>query len=367
MTNQVLPQSMTGICIVPTRVSTPFRALNDARRALFYRGMQLTLGALLLGSAGCHEAAPDKVLVVYAAGPRELAESMCKDFEKQSGVTTRLFSATTGEIMAKLKAEEFQPQADVVVLAGQTAAQVLKEEDSLARLPKGDYLKLNPQWNDPEGYYAATGACALGLAVRKDHDRNALDWQEVFDGAISGNAMMPSPSQSGSSAEFVVSFHLDSPDKFWNGMRKIKSRGLQVSGPNNQALTSLILGAHEAVLGAADYLVFRQIEKGEPLAMIFPEPGCPLSLRPIGILRTSRHQQEAEQFVQFCFSRPTQERIAAEHLLPADPHVALSAVRQAGPTLHPLLVDVVEAKQAQHAALRKFRFEIEKGLGGVAE
>lgn len=150
--------------------------------------MQLTLGALLLGSAGCHQAAPDKVLVVYAAGPRELAESMCKDFEKQSGVTTRLFSATTGEIMAKLKAEEFQPQADVVILAGQTAAQVLKEEGSLARLPKGDYLKLNPQWNDPEGYYAATGACALGLAVRKNHDRNALDWQEVFDGAISGNA-----------------------------------------------------------------------------------------------------------------------------------------------------------------------------------
>ncbi|WP_075090472.1 substrate-binding domain-containing protein [Verrucomicrobium spinosum] len=112
--------------------------------------MQLTLGALLLGSAGCHQAAPDKVLVVYAAGPRELAESMCKDFEKQSGVTTRLFSATTGEIMAKLKAEEFQPQADVVILAGQTAAQVLKEEGSLARLPKGDYLKLNPQWNDPE-------------------------------------------------------------------------------------------------------------------------------------------------------------------------------------------------------------------------
>ncbi|TLD71309.1 extracellular solute-binding protein [Phragmitibacter flavus] len=326
------------------------------------RAAWLLLGASVIVLASCGERPAKNELVVYSAGPREMAESICKEFERRSGVPTRLFSATTGEIMAKLAAEEFRPQADVVILAGQTAAEVLREQELLAPLPEGDYLKMNPAWNDPDGFYAATGACALGVAVPMDRKDVTLDWPAIFDGAIEGKFIMPSPSQSGSSAEFVVSFHLNSPELFWNGMRGLKKRGLQVSGPNNQALTSLILGAHEGVMGAADYLVFRQMEKGEPLAMHFPPSGCPLSLRPICILASSRNLAAAEDFVEFCFTKEVQSMIAAMHLLPADPEVELSEQRRSAPELRPLLVDVREARKAQQKALHQFRYEIEKGV-----
>jgi iron(III) transport system substrate-binding protein len=327
------------------------------------RGSNWLLCGVLAGwLASCGEEPVKKELVVYSAGPREMAEAICGEFEKQSGVATRLFSATTGEIMAKLAAEEFRPQADVVILAGQTAAEVLKEQEQLAPLPEGDYLKLNPGWNDPEGYYASTGACALGVAVHKDRLDTSLDWPAIFNGAIDGGFIMPSPSQSGSSAEFVVGFHLTSPEMFWEGMRGLKKEGLQVSGPNNQALTSLILGAHEAVLGAADYLVFRQMAKGEPLAMHFPPSGCPLSQRPVCILASSRHLQEAGEFVRFCFGKEAQGMIAAAHLLPADPGVELSEQRKAAPVLRPLTVNVKEARKAQRKALHEFRYTIEKGV-----
>ena len=85
-------------------------------------------GVLSVFLVQCGKNTKSDTVVVYSAGPPELAETICRTFEKETGVTTRLFSATTGEIMAKLKAEEFHPQADVVILAGQTAAEVLKEE-----------------------------------------------------------------------------------------------------------------------------------------------------------------------------------------------------------------------------------------------
>lgn len=322
----------------------------------------LSLGVCAGLLTSCGERRGKNELVVYSAGPREMAESICREFQEKSGIPTRLFSATTGEIMAKLAAEEFRPQADVVILAGQTAAEVLKQQEVLAPLPAGDYLKFNPAWNDPDGFYASTGACALGVAVRKGSYDPQLDWKAVFEGAIKGNLMMPSPSQSGSSAEFVVSFHLNSPEMFWDGMENLKQSGLQVSGPNNQALTSLILGAHEGVLGAADYLVFRQMAKGEPLVMHFPPSGCPLSQRPICIMASSRNKSGAEDFVKFCFSKSVQKQIAATHLLPADPEVELSDLRKAAPKLTPLLVDVKEACVVQQKALHQFRYAIEKGV-----
>lgn len=303
--------------------------------------------------------------MVYSAGPRELAEFVCQEFERESGIKTQLFCATTGEVMAKLQAEEFRPQADVVILAGQTAAEVLKQQKALAPLPRDNYLRLNPSWNDPDSYYAAMGACALGVALRSDRYDPKWDWDDILGGAIPGRMIMPSPSQSGTSAEFVVNFHLTTAERFWAELRSAKTRGLQVSGPNSQALTSLVMGAYQMVLGAADYLVFRQMEKGEPVVMHFPPSGCPLSLRPVAILATSQRKSQAESFVRFCFTSAAQRKVAAVHLLPADPEIELSAMRKQAPALHPLLSDVKQACQEQNNVLRRFRYEIELSVGGI--
>jgi len=341
------------------------RAKGDGVDLLLVLAFLSCIAALLLGS-GCAKSNPNTPLVIYAAGPRDLAEFLCQKYEEKTGTKTTLFCATTGEIMAKLQAEEARPQADVVILAGQTAAEVLKEQGDLAPLPPGDYLRMNPAWNDSDGYYAATAGTALGIAVRKDHYDPKLEWDDVFNGAVDGGMLMPSQSQSGSSAEFVVNFALLEPDKFWKWIDAAKSHGLQVSGPNSQALTGLVLGAQTVVIAAADYLVFRQIEKGEPLVMHFPASGCPLSLRPVAILKGSRNKPAADAFVKFCFSPAAQQEIAAGHLLPADPTVELSALRQTAPPLHPLLVDVHAARREQGDALQRFQTEIESGTAAAS-
>ncbi len=295
---------------------------------------------------------------VYAAGPRDLAEWMCQQFEKESGHHANLFSATTGEIMAKLEAEKDQPRADVVILASPSAAEVLKQEQALADLPAG--LPTRPEWTDPDHKYAGTADCALGIALRKDHDLPDLTWDQVWAGNFQGKMVMPSPEESGSSAEFVVAFDQSMGEKFWDGLKNVQQHGLQVSGPNSQALTSLVMGAQDAVLASADYLTYKQIEKGEPLVMRFPAPACPVIPRPVAILSSSAHLELAEDFVKFCFTPEVQQRIAAEHLIPADASIPLSALRQASGTLTPMSYDVAKSMQAQQMVMKRFQTEIEE-------
>jgi len=308
---------------------------------------------------GCSERDADS-LVVYSAGPRSLADWVCREFEKKTGVSTELYSATTGEIMAKLQAEEFRPQADVVILASPTAGEALKDQGMLARLPEG--LKVRREWSDADGYYAGTGACALGIALREGSASRDLEWEDIWEGRFPGAFIMPSPSQSGSSAEFVIAFDIVEGERFWEGLRMAKRTGLQVSGPNSQALTGLVLRSHEAVLAAADYLVFRQIAEGEPLVIRYPTSGCPVISRPIGILDGAHNPKGAAEFVRFCFSPEVQTKIAAEQLLPADPGVPLSPERMNAGTLNPMPYDVAKAKTHQREALRRFQMEIEKSI-----
>lgn len=319
----------------------------------------LSAVAVAMCVSGCSRQADSNTLVVYAAGPRELADWTCQQFEKESGCHTKLFSATTGEIMAKLEAEQSHPQADVVILASPTAAEVLKDEKALAPLPDG--LPARTEWTDPDGFYSGIGACALGVAMRKDNAVPQLTWDDVFAGNLPGSMIMPSPEQSGTSSEFVIAFDLAMGEKFWTGLKTIKAHGLQVSGPNSQALTGLVLKAHDAVLASADYLVFKQIEKGEPLVMIFPAPACPVIPRPIAILKGTSNEALAEKFVRFCFSPVVQSQTAVVHLIPADPSVALSALRQASGTLVPMAYDVAKSMADQRPAMKRFRDEIEQG------
>jgi len=325
------------------------------------------LALLLAGLTGCQKQEPMDTLVIYSAGPRELAEWTCNEFEKETGSHTKLFCATTGEVMAKLQAEEFHPNADMILLASSTAAEALKQAGRFAPLPDLSALPIRPEWTDPEHFYTGTSASALGIAVRKDRANDILDWNDVYSGKVSGAIIMPSPSQSGTSAEFVTASHVVIGEPFWKGLETAKKNSLQISGPNSQALSSLILGSHVAVLAAADYLVFKQIEKGEPLAMIFPASGCPIIPRPIAILNNSHNPRLAEKFVRFCFSQRVQERIAKEHLIPADTRIALSSLRKQAANLNAMPLDPAQAVKIQREVLRRFRYEIERTKPGASE
>jgi len=307
--------------------------------------------------SGCESRDPD-ILVVYSAGPRGLAQWLCESFEKQTARKTKLYSATTGEVMAKLMAEEYHPQADVVILASPTAAEALKQEKMLLPLPTG--VATRPEWDDKDGYYAGTSASALGIAMRADQYNPALEWVDIFSGDFRGRLLMPSPQQSGTSGEFIIIFSRLMGDAFWDGLKNAKKQGLQISGPNSQALSGLVLRSHDAVLASADYLVFKQIEKGEPLVMHFPSSGCPVIPRPIAVLNGTVNRAAADAFVRFCFSPEAQQRMAAEHLIPADPATPLSPLRTKTEIAKALPYDVVAALRVQREVLMRFKYEVEK-------
>lgn len=290
-------------------------------------------------------------------GPRSLAEAVCSAFERQTSIRVRLHVAPTGELMAKLMAEEYHPRADVVVLASPTAAELLRERDMLSPLP-GE-LAAREEWSNP--WYAGTAASAVGIALRAEDADGLREWADFFNGKYSGRLLMPSPAQSGTSCEFILCFQQIHGENFWKELGEAKRNGLQVSGPNSQALTGLIFGSHDAVLAAADYLVFKQIAKGEPLAMHFPKSGSPMIPRPIAILKGAANPGAAEAFVRFYLSRQSQERVAAEHLIPADIDVPLSAIRRQAKGISPLMYEAESALRQQRAALRRFQSEVERG------
>lgn len=303
----------------------------------------------------------DDALVVYSAGPRPLAETVIESYVEETGQAVNFFGATTGQVMARLEAERYRPRADVVIFASEVAAEALKDQGRLQAYPDPDWLNTTElDWHDADHQYFATAAAMVGMAVREDAFEDSLDWDDLFQGRFPGRVTMPSPSRSGSAADFVVAYALAHDDTIWDDFLGLRQGGLDFAAANSQAISGLLVGTYDLIAGAADYLIYRQIADGASVVMHYPPSRSALVRRPIAILASSEHPEAARAFVDHYFSPAMQEAVAAEHLLPARKDTELSALRDSRELPSLLPADAERALAHQNRILRRFQIEIER-------
>lgn len=321
----------------------------------------MVLVATLLAACSDTGRGDNGTLTVYSAGPRPLAEAVAEAYADKSGMRVELFAATTGQVMARLEAERYRPRADVVIFASRVAAEALKSEERLLAYPAPDWLQhTHTDWHDPDHTYFATSAALVGMAFREGSVNENTDWRDVLTGDTGLRLTMPSPSRAGSAGDFVVSWVLDRGEDGFADFRAARRAGMDFAAANSQAISTLLVGAFDGMVGAVDYLIFRQIADGAPLVMHYPVGGSALVERPIAVLADTPVPEQAKAFVDFYLSEAMQQQVADMHLLPARRDVPVSSVR-GDAELPPLLArDIGDALARQNRILRRFQIEIER-------
>ncbi|GGG12827.1 hypothetical protein GCM10010913_38270 [Paenibacillus aceti] len=184
------------------------------------------------------QAAADKTLTVYTAGPEGLANKLIEDFQSQSGIKVEMFQGTTGKILARLEAEKSNPVADVVILASLPSAQGLKNEGLTLPYPEAQNAdKLNKDWSDPEGNYFSTSASALGIAYNtKLVTTPPTSWSDLTKPEYKDQINIPDPSLSGSALDFITGYLSDQGDGGWSLFEQYKANGVALAGATRRHL-----------------------------------------------------------------------------------------------------------------------------------
>lgn len=331
------------------------------------RALGLLAGGALAAGTGCGRRDAGR-LVVYSAGPRPLAEKLSAGYEAAAGLGVELFVATTGQLMAKLEAERFNPRADVVILASRVAAEALKARDRLRATALAADLERS-DWHDADGFYVATGAATIGVALRADAPSGpdgGWDWEDFLGGAFPGRVTLPSPVRSGATSDFLMAYlQARGAEQAWATLKAARRAGLDIAAANAQAMSSLLTGASAAVVGAVDYVALREVARGEPVRVIYPASGGVVTSRPAAVMAASRRAEQAEAFLRFALGPEAQREVAKLHFDPVRADAGLSAVKRAareGAGGRTLPLDARAALATQGAALRKFQYEIERAV-----
>lgn len=275
--------------------------------------LAMALSAMMLSSA--------HALTVYTAGPGSLAKSLASGFEQQTGVKVTVFQATTGKVMARLEAEQANPQADVLISASWDTVEDLHQRGWLLPFHSANADKVPANLKSAD--YIAQGVSALGIVWNsKSGTPEPKEWRDLTQPAFKDKVTTPDPALSGASLDLLIGLQNSMGDQAWQLFDDLKKNGMVVSGPNAQAVTPVMQGAKAAVFGAVDYVSYGNIQQGESLKVIFPASGTVIAPRPMMILKTSQHADDAKAFIDYVLSPEGQARVADAWLMPARRDVA---------------------------------------------
>ena len=250
-------------------------------------------------------------VTVYMPSPAGLADKLAAAFTEKTGVEVEQFQGTTGEILARLEAEQANPLPDVVILASWSDGLSMKADGQLESYTPANADKVNDGWIDEDNMLFGSSASAVGVIYNTTvvPELNA-DWSELADEQYKDMVAIPDPEKSGACKDFLAGFVTGTADGE-AVMQSWADNGLTVSGANKAALEAVTTGEKGILIAGVDYNAYSSMAKGEPLNIYYPASGTVVNPRPAMILKTAPNIDNAKAFqrvkkvrsrsISFCF------------------------------------------------------------------
>lgn len=275
----------------------------------------LVMTLCLCLALACGAKAEGKV-TVYMPSPAGLADKLAEAFTAKTGIEVEQFQGTTGEILARLEAEQANPVADVVILASWSDGLSMKAKGQLVSYTPANAEKINAGWIDSDSTLFGYSASAVGVIYNTTVvSELSADWAELADEQYKDLIAIPDPEKSGACKDFLAGL-VTGLENGEDIMKAWADNGLTVPGANKAALEAVTTGEKGILIAGVDYNAYSSIKKGEPLSIYYPASGTVVNPRPAMILNTAPNMDNAKAFIDFLFSDEAQQLVADAYLLP---------------------------------------------------
>lgn len=253
-------------------------------------------------------------VTVYMPSPAGLADKLAEGFTAATGIEVEQFQGTTGEILARLEAEEANPIADVVILASWSDGLSMKNSGKLTSYTPANADKAVEGWIDEDSLLFGYSASAVGVIYNTTliPEMNA-DWDELAGSTFAGQLAIPDGEKSGSAKDFIAGYVAAYG---WDSFESMAANGMTCPGANKAALESVTTGEVAVLVAGVDYNAYSSMNKGEPLDIYYPAGGTVVNPRPAMIMNTAPNMDNAKAFIDYLYSEEAQTLVANAYLLP---------------------------------------------------
>ena len=253
-----------------------------------------------------------KTLNVVATS--EKYKALFDKFSEETKAKVEFLSMSSGEVIAKIKAEGGKPMADVWFGGGIDAFMKAKEEGLLEMYKPQGFDKIKEGFKDEEGYWISKGITVVGFLVNNELLKEKKleapkTWEELADPKYKDEIIMANPAISGTSYSNVKGIlDLYGDEKGWQYLEKLNSNVKFYGKRGKDPQEKTVAGEFAIGIIPIDKSAFDVAEKNN-LTAIYPDQ---LFWVPEGvaIFKNSPNQELAKAFEDFILRPDIQQMIA---------------------------------------------------------
>ena len=266
------------------------------------------------GEGQLYEAAKkEKELTWYTAHyGSETAAAVCSGFEKKYPGIKCNYIRTTAQVAYQRLAQDQKAGLAVASVIGSTDASHfgrMKQDGWLLKYrPKslGELIESAVPYNDPDDLFFITAAGLVVITYNTSVVKEAeapKRWTDLLEPRWKGKVSIGHPGFSGYVGTWVVQMR-----KLygWDYFKKLELNKPRIGRSINDTVT--MLNAKESWVAAGPSATTLQSrDKGNPLALVYPEDGALLMISPSGILKNAPAPNAGKLFVEYLFSKECNE------------------------------------------------------------
>jgi iron(III) transport system substrate-binding protein len=332
--------------------------LVAAGRAAICGMVLLAFGSARADTAALYEAAKKEgELTWYTAHTDgETAEAVGRAFsQRYPGIKVNVIRTTAQVAYQRLRQEIRSGTAQCDVFSSTDVGHdvALKKEGRLAHYVPENAAKISPEFRDfdKDGTFYPTAAELVVITYNTQRVAPAeapKKWTDLLDPEWKGKISLGHPAFSGTVGTWVV---LMRKLYGWDYFEKLEKNKPQIGRSINDTVTMLNSG-ERAVAAGPSATTLKSADKGNPVALIYPEDGALLMISPSAVMANAPHPNAARLFMEFL--------LGVEH--------AEISVRDRGESLRPEVKPLQGAKPfTEVKVLRPSVDEIIKGIPEVIE
>jgi iron(III) transport system substrate-binding protein len=253
-------------------------------------------------------------LTVYIGFQEDHAMEAMKQFTADTGIEVEMIRMSAGEILAKVRAEKDNPQADIWYGGPADTFVAAVDEGLLQAYKSPEADKIDDRFKDEDGYWTGIYVGALGFATNKEFlEKNGLEapttWEDLLHPAYKNEIVMAHPGSSGTAYTilYTVLKVFGGEDKGFEYLHKLHPQVQQYTTSGSAPGRMVGMGEAGAGLLFAHDIIKYQEEGFDSLVLTVPEDGTGYETGAVGIITGAPQTDLAEKFVDWSLGTSAQE------------------------------------------------------------
>ena len=245
----------------------------------------------------------------------EWCQGMKQEFEAKYNITVNYVRMSSGEGLARIRAEKDNPQFDLWWGGPIDSFVAAKQEGLLEAYDSPSYKNLlDPvKYKDAENYWVGIYVGTLGFCTNKDwlaanpKSKAPASWDDLLKPEFKGQILVAHPSTSGTSYTALATvLQIRGEEKGWQYLKAYASQIHQFT--KSGAAPAKFVGQGEAAVGVVfSHDIVNEIDNNKlPLVLTFPKEGTGYEIGGMAILKGGKHRDAAQLWFDWAITAEAQ-------------------------------------------------------------